>query len=247
MYIHIVRDASHSLISLTKPLTFRSLNVIRAALLGLKEEADRSSNLIVAPRNAAVLIPFCNVRGHPGILFELRSTSLRSHSGEICFPGGRVDKRDKSFLAGALRESHEELGIAPDRVDVLGEIGSPQLNFRGDMRVWPFVGFVHPESVVSSIQNMSQDDALPSLDLLSLRSEVSSHEVALVFHVPLVVLADPRRHRTSSFRGSLPYITVDVQDVVEDAGGREVGITSLSKEGADNDVNNDLKKHTGKN
>jgi len=46
---------------------------------------------------------------------------------------------DASFLDGALRETEEELGIRPEEVQVLGEIGPPEVNLRGDMRVWPYI------------------------------------------------------------------------------------------------------------
>jgi len=73
------------------------------------------------------------------------------------FPGGRIDdvglrefrcsggllmlatQIDASFLDGALRETEEELGIRPEEIQVLGEIGPPQVNLRGDMRVWPYI------------------------------------------------------------------------------------------------------------
>lgn len=42
-------------------------------------------------------------------------------------------------MSGALRETQEELGIDPARIEVLGEIGPPEINLRGDMTVWPFV------------------------------------------------------------------------------------------------------------
>ena len=48
-------------------------------------------------------------------------------------------KTDESFMSGALRETQEELGIDPAQIEVLGEIGSPETNLRGDMTVWPFV------------------------------------------------------------------------------------------------------------
>ncbi|RDB23857.1 putative Nudix hydrolase NudL [Hypsizygus marmoreus] len=209
--------------SLTQPFTPRTLKVLRTALA----RTSTSRTLDPAPGNAAVLIPFCNVKGVPGILLEVRAKSLRTHSGEISFPGGRVDKADKSFLAGALRETQEELGIRPDRVDVLGEIGPPEFNLRGDMRVWPFVGFVRPESM--GIQP-SEDDPLPSIDLPSLHGEVSRHEVAVAFHLPLARVADPSKIKSYLFRGERPYTVVDVTDIVHAAGGKTLGITAMTSE-----------------
>ena len=48
-------------------------------------------------------------------------------------------KTDESFMNGALRETQEELGIDPARIEVLGEIGPPVINLQGNMTVWPFV------------------------------------------------------------------------------------------------------------
>ena len=47
-------------------------------------------------------------------------------------------QEDESFLAAALRETHEEVGISPNQVEILGQLGPPELSL-GGMRVWPFV------------------------------------------------------------------------------------------------------------
>ena len=98
------RVASSSLISLTKPITPNTLRALRD-LLKRPDPPPSPTTL----QSAAVLIPFCNVGGEPGILLEVRSKSLRTHSGEIrwellcilsnklgfitplSFPGGRID------------------------------------------------------------------------------------------------------------------------------------------------------------
>jgi len=165
-------------------------------------------------RSAAVLIPFCNVGGEPGILLEVRSKSLRTHSGEISFPGGRIDDTDESFMSGALRETQEELGIDPAQIEVLGEIGPPEINLRRDMAVWPFVGFVHSTLIENRVLG-SDDEPLPSLEIDTLRKQLSPSEVAAVIHLPLSALISPTRIRNSHFRGQEPYWVVDVTDMVQ--------------------------------
>jgi len=77
---------------------------------------------------AAVLIPLITQSGQMEVLFEVRSKRLNWQPGEICFPGGKIDKIDASPVEAALRETTEELGIARDKITVLGtmdEIISP--------------------------------------------------------------------------------------------------------------------------
>src|SRR5271170_5775399 len=69
---------------------------------------------------AAVLIPLIEREDGVRVLYTRRSDRLTSHRGQVAFPGGRFDRRDPDLLAAALRETHEEVGIPPDRVEVLG-------------------------------------------------------------------------------------------------------------------------------
>jgi ADP-ribose pyrophosphatase YjhB (NUDIX family) len=117
-------------------------------------------------------------------------------------------------MSGALRETQEELGIDPAQVEVLGEIGPPETNLRGDMIVWPFVGFVHSASVENRVLE-SDDEPLPSLDIDILRKQLSPSEVAAVIHLPLSALVSPTRIRNSLYRKQEPYQVVDVTDMVE--------------------------------
>ncbi|EDR14643.1 uncharacterized protein LACBIDRAFT_305483 [Laccaria bicolor S238N-H82] len=205
--------ALHASIPLNKPLTPSTLNTIERVLklnqINSSEEQPPNS---AVKRNAAVLIPFCNVDEKPGILLELRAGSLRTHSGEVSFPGGRVDDTDPSIQYAALRETQEELGIHPNRIDILGSIGPPEVNLRGDMHVWPFVGFVH---AASRTELNSNEEPFPSLDMTELRKQASPLEVATVFHLSLAELVSPSRQRSSLFREERPYYAFDVTDLVQ--------------------------------
>ena len=72
-------------------------------------------------RPAAVLVTLADGETGPEVLLTRRSWNLRHHRGEISFPGGRMDPGE-SAIDTALREAHEEVGLDPDRVEVVGEL-----------------------------------------------------------------------------------------------------------------------------
>lgn len=105
------------------------------------------------------------------LLFTRRTEGLKSHSGQISFPGGRVEPGDDSPEATALREAGEEIGLAADRVRLAG-----RLNVRETAtgyRVVPVVGVVAPDGALAA------DD----------------REVAEIFEAPLDFLIEPANHR----------------------------------------------------
>ena len=116
---------------------------------------------------SAVLIPLVEVEGEWCVLFEVRSSTMRSQPGDICFPGGRIDPTDESPLFAALRETHEELGVNPDTVEVLGPL-SPYIASPSFV-VYPFVGIVDYKEIIRSY---------------------NTYEVEEVFTVPLSYLLD---------------------------------------------------------
>jgi 8-oxo-dGTP pyrophosphatase MutT (NUDIX family) len=120
-------------------------------------------------RAAAVLVPIIHREDELHLVFIRRSDRVESHRGQVAFPGGRVDPTDASLMHTALREAHEEVGIHPTAVDVLG--GFPTVStIASGIRVAPFVGFVK-EPILYRLQET---------------------EVAEVFEVPLPALSDPR-------------------------------------------------------
>jgi 8-oxo-dGTP pyrophosphatase MutT (NUDIX family) len=129
-----------------------------------------------AQTDAAVLIGLIERPGGPHLLLTQRTTHLRDHAGQISFPGGRVERRDASIAATALREAQEEIGLDPSKVAILGELAS--YDTATGFRIHPVVGWLTPP--------------------LELRPD--PYEVDEVFELPLAFVIDPGNHRRQSFR-----------------------------------------------
>jgi 8-oxo-dGTP pyrophosphatase MutT (NUDIX family) len=120
---------------------------------------------------ASVLVPIVTHAGGLTVLFTQRTAQLRAHSGQVSFPGGRAEPGDASPEFTALRETQEEIGLAPGRVEVIARM--PEYLTRTGYRVTPVVGLV-----------------APPLELAP-----DSREVAEAFEVPLAFLLDPANHQ----------------------------------------------------
>ena len=125
-------------------------------------------------RPAAVLLLVVNHPRAPAVVFTQRTAHLADHAGQISFPGGRCDAEDCSPEDTALREAEEEIGIAPDRVAILGRL--PEYRTSTGYAVTPVVGWAEPP----------------------LEYRPDPHEVEDVFEVPLAFLLDAANHRYES-------------------------------------------------
>ena len=96
-------------------------------------------------RQAAVLLPVV-CHPEPTLLLTRRADTLRKHAGQVAFPGGSADPDDASLIATALREAHEEVGIPPASVRVLGMLG-PVESSTG-FQVTPVVGLIPPDTLL---------------------------------------------------------------------------------------------------
>jgi 8-oxo-dGTP pyrophosphatase MutT (NUDIX family) len=136
------------------------------AQLGLPLKLDRliSADTLAKMRAAAVLVPVLDHPGGATILLTQRTETLRHHKGQISFPGGGRDEGDADYAAAALREAHEEVGLDPANVTVIGYLDDyPVLS---GFRITPVVGLVRrPFVPVIQAEEVAETFELP-LELL---------------------------------------------------------------------------------
>jgi 8-oxo-dGTP pyrophosphatase MutT (NUDIX family) len=140
-----------------------------------------------AKQSAVLLLFYRDVEGNAKLVLTLKQQHLGVHSGQISFPGGKYEENDVNLLTTALRESQEEIGICPDRVEIVGEL-SPVTIPRSGFIVHPFVG-IHRE-VPRFILQESEVAELFEVDLMQLLHNHNKATFTLkdeqgkVYHIP---------------------------------------------------------------
>jgi len=119
-------------------------------------------------RRAAVLVPLLVVEDAPHLLYTRRAASLPHHQGQVAFPGGIHDPaRDATLVATALREAHEEIGLAPADVRVLGTLDDIE-TMTSRFVITPVLGAVpHPYQWLPRVGEVDHVFTVPLADLLA--------------------------------------------------------------------------------
>ncbi len=136
-----------------------------------------------ATKPAAVLIPIVERREGLSVILTRRLDNLRSHSGQVAFPGGKIDPEDASPQAAALREAAEEVALDPMHAEIIGQL--PDYFTGSGYKIAP---------VVALIDGAAQLRANPQ-------------EVDYIFEVPFEFLMNQQNHRRGSreFQGKERY------------------------------------------
>ncbi|NMH58458.1 CoA pyrophosphatase [Alteromonas ponticola] len=134
--------------------------------------SERDYPLSYTGRPAAVLIPLVDYASELRVLLTERAHHLRHHAGQIAFPGGGAEAEDSFPVGTALREAEEEIGLSPERVQIIGAL--PDYRTISGYTIKPVIGLVKPESKLTLDKN----------------------EVASAFEAPLSYLMDRENHLT---------------------------------------------------
>ena len=149
------------------------INVLRNpghVLFGRQAQGEPSG----APR-AGVLVGIVSTP-EPSLLYTLRAANMSTHAGEVAFPGGKMEREDSDIWATALRESNEEIGLDPGKVDRIGQLDPSMSRF--GIEVTPCVALLQEEQ----------------------QWELSRAETADVFTMPIATMLEEPPYSTDIFR-----------------------------------------------
>ena len=142
--------------------------------------------------SAVLILLYPNEQQQTSVLLIERMTYNGHHSGQIAFPGGKIEKSDASFLHAALRETHEEVGIESNHIQVVGNL-TEVFVFASNFMVYPFVGIMQE---------------IPTLAL-------ETKEVAAVLEIPLLrffedgIIKEKKIKNALGFNLMAPYYDLD--------------------------------------
>lgn len=125
-------------------------------------------------RDAAVLVPVVDYGDRSQMILTQRTANMRTHSGQVAFPGGAVDPGDHSIEAAAMREAQEEIGLDPTFVEPIGRL--PQYLTTTGFRITPVLAIVSRDYTMT----------------------INPQEVEDAFEVPFAFLMDPANHKRES-------------------------------------------------
>ena len=181
-----------------------TLDKIRKALLPIEISDETDQVKRDGQRKAAVLFPLV-MRDDWHVILTQRPETMPSHPGQIAFPGGKAEMGEATAQT-ALRETHEEIGVRPEDIELLGRL--PSFNAVSQYRITPFVG------IIASAAKITPD----------------SREVESAFEVPFSFLMNPDNHvRREVFFDGRDHVLFDMPYEEPDGRYRNIwGMTAMT-------------------
>ena len=172
-------------------------------------------NLPVTPKKSAVLILFYpdssnNIR----LVYTLRTSFLKKHSGQISFPGGRADGNETPIQT-ALRETHEEIGINPNDIQIVGNLSKLDV-YHSNSRVQPVVGFMEFEPTFK--KNPSEVAEIISYPLSHLLDASSKKFTTMTLGSEIYTVPYYHIHKTPLW-GATAMITAEILELLKEWNG----------------------------
>jgi len=140
-------------------------------------------------KKSAVLILIFQKNNEPHILFIERPANTGVHSGQISFPGGKYEKTDKNYIATALRETYEEVGLAPENINILGKMSQVYV-VASNFIIQPVLGFMQetpkykPNEEVENILEVP----LSYLHQASVQEKPIKSAIGVVLQAPYILI-----------------------------------------------------------
>ncbi len=174
--------------------------MIHQLVTRLQEHSPKSMNEGLP--EAGILVPLTRSTDNPEIILTRRAGHMRTHQGQVAFPGGKSEEDDRDLLDTALRESHEEIGLLREQVEIVGPLS--QLVSLHGIQVTPYVGLV--------------DEGI--------ELEANPDELESIFKVPVnyMLNAKPKRRDRMTYKG----MALSVPSYDYHYGGRDYEIWGLS-------------------
>ncbi|MBI2170860.1 MAG: CoA pyrophosphatase [Chloroflexi bacterium] len=194
----------------------RTAQFVRTAL------AKRTPDLLQDPnlKDSAVVLLLYPKGGDHCVLFNKRSMEVEYNKGEFCFPGGSKDPEDADLVATALREVHEEMGIHPKDITLLGELS--ETNTAAGFRIHPYVGTIpYPYAFKPSSIEIAQVVEVPINHLIDKRNYTQEWRMRLGVNT-LMTTYSYNEHRIF---GATARILRNFLDILEQSGWPQGGLS----------------------
>jgi 8-oxo-dGTP pyrophosphatase MutT (NUDIX family) len=135
------------------------------------------------------------------------------HKGQISFPGGKLELNDESIAHCALRETHEEIGISPDKINLIGAL-TPLYVYASNFLVYPFLGFINEKPIFQ--KQLSEVEEILTLPINFLFDKNNKNKSEIIIRNTILTNVPCYQAINSSIWGATAMITSEIEKIIKD-------------------------------